>query len=170
MRFVRGKVRDRRILIPVGIRAFSDDPTATPNFTFHEFTALLDTGASRTCVSQNVIDRVGLVGRGQIPVGNVKRTEMHETYLFYVGVWPSTNDGALPAVFGIGDEIMGIDGGDSRFYDVLLGMDIVTRGALKVGLDGSFRAWVPRLSRGFLDEFGEEAGLAAVQRERHHAL
>lgn len=93
MRFVRGQLRDRRILISVGIRAYSDDPAATPNFTFHEFTALVDTGASRTCISQNVIDRLALLGRGQIPVGNVKRTEMHETFLFYVGVWPSADDG-----------------------------------------------------------------------------
>ena len=68
---------------------------------------------------------------------------MHETCLFYVGVGPSTNDGAPPAVFGIGREILGIDGGDSRFYDILPGMDIVTRGALKVGLDGSFELGFP---------------------------
>ncbi len=109
-----------------------------PSFIFHEFTALVDTGASRTCISQNVIDRVGMVGKGQIAVGNVKRTEMHETFLFYVGVWPSTDDRSPPPVFGVGDEILGIDGGDSRFYDVLLGMNIVSRGTLKIDLDGFF--------------------------------
>jgi hypothetical protein len=129
--------------MPVGIRSFSDDPAAAPNFTFHEFTALVDTGASRTCISQNVIDRVGLVGRGQIPVGNVKRTEMHETFLFYVGIWPYSGDGTIPAVFGVGDEILGIDGGDSRYYDVLLGMDIVTRGTLRIAIDGFFQLGFP---------------------------
>lgn len=143
MRFVRGRLKDRRILIPIGIRSFSDDPAATPSFIFHEFTALVDTGASRTCISQNVIDRVGLVGKGQIAVGNVKRTEMHETFLFYVGVWPSTDDRSPPPVFGVGDEILGIDGGDSRFYDVLLGMDIVSRGTLKIDLDGFFELGFP---------------------------
>ena len=143
MRFVRGRIRDRRILIPVGIRTFADDPATAPGFTFHEFTALVDTGASRTCISQNVVDRVGLLGRGQIPVGNVKRTEMHETFLFYVGVWPSTEDQTPSAVFGVGDEILGIDGGDSRFYDVLLGMDILSRGTFKLDLDGSFEIGFP---------------------------
>lgn len=143
MRFVRGHLQNNRILIQVGIRAFSDDPSHVGDFTFHEFTALVDTGATRTAISQNVIDRAGLRSRGQISVGNVRRTELHDTFLFYVGVWPETADGSLPAVFGIGDAIMGIDGGDSRYYDVLLGMDIVTRGTLSITLDKTFELGFP---------------------------
>lgn len=143
MRYVRGQLQNNRILLPVGIRLFQDDPAAPADFTFHQFVALVDTGATRTSISRNVIDRVGLRGRGKIPVGNVKRTEFHETYLFYLGVWPQTEDGSPPAVFGLGDAIMGIDGGDSRFYDVLLGMDIITRGALTLDLDGKFALAFP---------------------------
>ena len=120
-----------------------DDPLAPADSNFHPFTALVDTGASRTSISQNVIDRVGLFGRGQIPVGNVKRTEQHETYIFYVGVWPEAEDGTPSATFGIGDAIMGIDGGDSRYYDVLLGMDIITQGSLRLDKDGSFELAFP---------------------------
>lgn len=143
MRFVRGRLQNSRILLPVGIRAFSDDPGHAGDFTFHEFTALIDTGASRTAISRNVIDRAGLLSRGQIPVGNVRRTELHDTFLFHVGVWPESADGSPSAPYGIGDAIMGIDGGDSRFYDVLLGMDIIGRGSLNLKLGGSFELGFP---------------------------
>lgn len=143
MRYVRGILSNNRIRIKVGIRDFNPDPLASTSIFFHEFTALVDTGASRTCISQNVIDRVGLKSRGKISVGNVKRTEEHRTYIFYVGVWPENLEECPPAVFGIGNEIMGIDGGDSRYYDVLLGMDIISQGTLQLNLNGSFELGFP---------------------------
>jgi hypothetical protein len=114
-----------------------------PDFHYHEFTALLDTGATRTAISQNVITRCALAPTGQMPVGNVKRTEMHSTFMFYVGVWPESVDGLPSAIFGIGDAVLGIDGGDSRYYDVLLGMDIVTQGRLTLNIDRSFEFALP---------------------------
>ena len=138
MRFVRSKLENNRIRIPIGIRAFNPDPQAPPDLTYHAFTALVDTGATRTAVSQNVINRAGMLSQGKIPVGNVRRTEQHRTYLFYVSIWPVPDGLEPPAPYGIGDEIMGIDGGDSRFFDVLLGMDIISRGSLKIEFDGSF--------------------------------
>ena len=41
-------------------------------------------------------------------------------------------------MFGIGDEIEGIDIGNHPYFDVLLGMDIITRGSLKLALDSTF--------------------------------
>ena len=138
MPFVTGHLQNKRILVPIGIRAFSDDPFVPENFNFYQFRALVDTGATCTSISRNVVNRVGLKGRGQVPVGNVKRTEMHESYLFYVGIWPDSHSEAPPAIFGIGDAVLGIDGGDSRFYDVILGMDIIMRGALRLAKGGHF--------------------------------
>lgn len=143
MQFVRGRLQNNRILISIGIRAFNDDPFAPIDFSFHQFTALVDTGATRTAISRNVINKVGLKPFGQIEVGNVKRTETHDTFLFYVGVWPDRSNDLPSAVFGIGNEIMGIDGGDSRYYDVLLGMDIIAQGSLKLKLDGVFELGFP---------------------------
>lgn len=138
MPYVRGPLQNNRIILKVGIRAFDDDPYGHQNFTFHEFNALADTGASRTAISQNVIDRVGLKPTGQIQVGNVKRTEMHSTFMFYVGIWPQAESDIPSGFFGIGEAIMGIDGGDSRYYDVLLGMDIITRGKLSTDFNREF--------------------------------
>ena len=140
---MKGHLLDNRVLIPVGIMAFADDPSQSSTFEFHEFRALIDTGASRTAISQNVIDRVGLISRGKIQVGNVKRTELHRTFFFHVGVWPDRNDGFPSSIYGVGNEIMGIDGGDSRYYDVLLGMDIITQGSFRLESDGSFELAFP---------------------------
>lgn len=104
---------------------------------------MVDTGALRTCVTQNVVDRLGLTRRGRIEVGNVRSRAWHWTYLFHVAIWPETDDGSISAAFGIGDEVEGIDVGDSRYYDVLLGMDILRRGSLRLELDGSFELAFP---------------------------
>lgn len=143
MRYLRSRLEDNRLRIPVGIRPFHPDPARPPDLTFHRFTALIDTGALRTCISQNVVDRLGLERQGRMEVGNVKRTELHWTYLFYVGIWPETEDQSPSVPFGIGCEIEGIDIGDSRYYDVLLGMDIITQGSLRLELDGSFELGFP---------------------------
>jgi len=142
MRCLRGRLENNRIRVKVGICRFEDDPGVAANFDFQEFTALVDTGALRTCVTQNVVDRLQLVRWGRMPVGNVKRTEMHWTYMFRVCIWPEA-EGSLPIPFGIGREIEGIDVGDSRHYDVLLGMDIISQGSLRLELDGSFELAFP---------------------------
>jgi hypothetical protein len=60
-----------------------------------------------------------------------------------VGIWPDADDGSPATVFGIGDGIEGIDVGDNRFFDVLLGMDIITQGSLHLELDGNFELAFP---------------------------
>lgn len=138
-------MEQNRIRVKVGIRAFdpASDPLQNISQRFEEFTALVDTGALRTCVTQNVVDKLNLKRRGRIEVGNVRSREMHWTYLFHVAVWPDTDDGTLAAAYGIGDEVEGIDVGDSRYYDVLLGMDILRRGSLTLALDGRFELAFP---------------------------
>lgn len=145
MRYLRGQVRQNRIRIKVGIKAFNPatSPLEPQDLRFEEFTALVDTGALRTCVTQNVVDRLSLKRRGRIEVGNVRNRAWHWTYLFHVAIWPDTEDGSIAAAFGIGDEVEGIDVGDSRYYDVLLGMDILRRGTLKLELDGGFELAFP---------------------------
>jgi hypothetical protein len=131
------------MLINVGIRSFADDPTLDFSQDFTQFVALLDTGATRTAISRNVINRVQLRSRGMMPVGNVRRTEDHHTYMFYVAIWPEASDGSISPPFGIGEAILGIDGGDSRYYDVLLGMDIISRGSLRLEANGQFELSFP---------------------------
>lgn len=105
--------------------------------------ALVDTGALRTCIGERVVQELGLQRKSRAQIWNVKRSEPHWTYLFHVGIWPDSEDGTPPAVFGIGQEIEGIDVGNHPYFDVLLGMDIIRQGSLRLELDGSFEFAFP---------------------------
>jgi hypothetical protein len=156
MPLLRGKLEKGRALVKVGIRPFQayqpvDGFSTTFDLTFTEYTALIDTGALRTCVSEKVIADLQLKKHGRAEISNVKRAEMHWTYLFYVGIWPdieADNPNWLGStVIGIGDEIEGIDLGFNKFFDVLLGMDVISRGYLHIERDGDFILGFPdRLS------------------------
>ncbi len=145
---LKGTLERGRALVKVGIRPFQgynpvDGHSSAFNLNFTEYTALIDTGALRTCVSEKVIADLRLKKHGRVEISNVKRAEMHWTYLFYVGVWPDNEDGIPNTVIGIGDEIEGIDLGFNRFFDVLLGMDVITRGYLHIERDGKFELGFP---------------------------
>ena len=148
MRFLRGRLENGRIFIKVGIRPFqAAQPVAgysrPLDLTYTEFTALVDTGAVRTCVSENVVQRLNLKRRGRVPIWNVKRYEQHFTYLFHIGIWPETDDGSPSTIYGLGDEIEGIDVGNHPYFDVLLGMDIISRGGFRLDRDGRFEFAFP---------------------------
>lgn len=144
MRFLKGRTENGRIRIKVGIRPFEaaslvDGISSIPNLTYHECTALVDTGAQRTCITERMVQRIGLERKGRVEIWNIKRPELHWTYLFHVGIWPESDDPLTPsAPYGIGAEIEGIDVGDNRFFEVLLGMDIISQGSLHLERDGSF--------------------------------
>ena len=143
MPLLAGKLDERgRALVKVGIRPFQSyqpvgGQTASFDLNFTEYTALIDTGALRTCVSERIVADLKLPRTGRVDVHNVKRSESHFTYLFHVGIWPDA-DGSSPTIIGIGDEIEGIDLGFNKFFDVLLGMDVISRGYLHIEQDRSF--------------------------------
>lgn len=134
---------NNRVLIKVGIRHF--EPTfavvgrsQAVSLDFREYTALVDTGARRTCVTEEVAQALNMRRIGEVEVWNVKRPERHWTYLFNVAIWPDSDDGRPLPPYGIGDEIEGIDVGNHPYFDVLLGMDIISRGRLLIEPSGQF--------------------------------
>ena len=149
MRYLTGKLEDGRIRIKVGIspfQAYEPVEAVTPNFALNytECTALVDTGARRTCVTESIVHKVGLKRKGRAEIWNIKRPETHWTYLFHVAIWPNSDDPQVPsAPFGIGPEIEGIDVGNNHFFDVLLGMDIISLGSFQLNMDGTFKFTFP---------------------------
>ncbi|WP_439567099.1 hypothetical protein [Sphingopyxis sp.] len=145
---LKGRLEDRRALVRVGIRPFlpANETSGLPEpagFHFSEYSALIDTGALRTCVSERVIQDLRLTKTGRVEISNVKRTENHWTYLFYVGIWPDADEG-ISTVIGLGGEIEGIDLGFNKYFDVLLGMDVISKGFLHIENDGTFELGFPR--------------------------
>lgn len=144
MHQVTGKLdQNNRVLIKVGIRHFQpvgpvDGYSGALSLNFRECKALLDTGARRTCITEKIAQDLNMRRIGEVEVWNVKRPERHWTYLFHVAIWPDSEDGQPLPPYGIGNEIEGIDVGNHPYFDVLLGMDIISQGRFIIEPSGHF--------------------------------
>jgi hypothetical protein len=105
------------------------------------YLALIDTGASSTCVSARVVSEVGLAPTGKIPVVGVHGRTPVNTYQFSVGfVIPQGQDATGAIIANItafpvdGIEFANTDCG----FDVLLGRDILCRGQFSLTFNGQF--------------------------------
>jgi hypothetical protein len=112
------------------------------------FTALIDTGAQVTMISPVVAQTLGLRPIGQMPVQGVGHAiSHHNAYLFHVafvlplpsGVAQVPGSGINTIIFVMPNPIYGAEitstGGN---FDVLLGMDVIASGSLKVEVSGHF--------------------------------
>jgi len=102
--------------------------------------ALVDTGASHTCISANVIKDLGLTPRGKIPAYGVHGVGSTNAYQFTVGfAFPQTQiaSGAVMAnlqTFQCDGMEFDMPGGGG--FDVLLGRDIICKGVFSLSFDG----------------------------------
>ena len=104
------------------------------------FKALIDTGAQKTMISPNVVNRLRLQPRGKMLVSGVgPSAHYHNAYLFHVAfvaplTSPAEGTPTAPALINVqkepiyGAEIPSTGG----LFDVLLGMDVLTKGLLVV--------------------------------------
>jgi Aspartyl protease len=108
--------------------------------------ALIDTGATTTCISANVVQQVGLQPIGKIQVQGVSGIVHHNGYLFCVGfpfallpssplpalAAPPPAGAALAQLHILQKVIQGCDFPGAANFDVLLGMDVISTGSLVV--------------------------------------
>jgi hypothetical protein len=108
------------------------------------FRALVDTGAQRTMISPDVVSRLGLNPIGKIPVRSAGGTVVHhDGYPFnvaFVVTNPAIGGGIGGSMlYTLGKPIWGPEipstGGS---FDVLMGMDVISSGSLKIEGDGTF--------------------------------
>ncbi|MCX7362673.1 MAG: hypothetical protein NTV97_12560 [Alphaproteobacteria bacterium] len=112
-----------------------------------QFKALIDTGAQRTMISPNVVSTLKLSAVGKIPIGGVGPTvHFHNACLFHVAfVVPPFGQNLAPgqAVQSVAFILpQSIHGGEipntGGRFDVLLGMDVISHGSLKIEGNGQF--------------------------------
>jgi len=97
---------------PAFIASGAVGPTALKSYL-----AIWDTGATGTVVSQNVIDQLGLKPVGMTVASGIQGDHNTEVYLICVGLPNGVGFPSIKATRGI-----------IRGADVLIGMDIITRG------------------------------------------
>ena len=117
-------------------------PSPRPTGNFPLFTALVDTGATVTCISEKVVSIVGLRPQGRVTVTGVAGPSSHNSYVFMLGF--STQNPAITSAHTVDvlhlltERILGAQIETNDHYDVLLGMDVISTGQLIVCKTGTF--------------------------------
>ena len=133
MRSIEGRRQHRRILLPVAV--FSS--TNPSDFTHETYTALLDTGATASWISNSIVARFKMESIGKKPVVVATEIRQRAAYVFRLGLLgddqPPT---ALPIVFA---ETVGFQIDQASGFDVLLGMDVLAETDFSMFRDGRWK-------------------------------
>lgn len=132
------------VLFPVETFEETIDPTRLSDFPRHQvLRALIDTGATGTCITEAAAKKLSLEPSGVVGVQGVNGADYHPSYIFKLGFVDLQADelGYQNPKFDLfEDEIEGprFDCGSSDF-DVLLGMDVLSKGTLTISKMGTFK-------------------------------
>jgi gag-polyprotein putative aspartyl protease len=112
------------------------------------FIALVDTGAQKTMISSNVANRLNLQSQGKMAIRGVgPNITYHNGYLFNVAFTIPITPLPQPlvpgaqiqvAVFILPSPIYGAELPSASGFDVLLGMDVLSGGSLKIEGSGHY--------------------------------
>jgi predicted aspartyl protease len=102
------------------------------------YNALIDTGASCTCITAKVVNEVGLAPTGKQTVGGVHGKKVVNQYRFRVAIlFPGPATITFPANAGpMAIPVLGVEFEWSGGFDVLLGRDILCQGVMTLSFDG----------------------------------
>jgi hypothetical protein len=126
------------LLISVGI-ARAGDLTPPAEKPIIQFPALIDTGASHTCISRTVVQSVALRPVGMRPMSSATHSVPVNVYLVDLLI----TFGNTASFIG-GTQVMEFisppppDGSAKPVFQVLLGRDILCQGVLTLSFDGHF--------------------------------
>jgi predicted aspartyl protease len=97
------------------------------------FQALIDTGASGSCISPAVAQAVGLQPKGKRPMVSVTHAVPGNWYLADLII--PFGQIAIPVP---GIEVMEFSAAGNSAYQILIGRDIICRGTFAMSFDGHF--------------------------------
>jgi hypothetical protein len=116
-----------------------EQPPKSPDLRM--FAALVDTGASVTCISSNVVQKLGLQPSGKTNMSGSTGQNIVDQYTFVVGVLIPTQQSPTGAISGqlAAHLVQGCEFVSHGFgFDVLVGRDILCKGALSLSFDGHY--------------------------------
>lgn len=93
---------------------------------------MIDTGATKTCVTRTAVEQMGLQPFTRVLVATPNGLERRKAYAFQVGFLDEGDRtiGAARAPYVFPDPVTGADFVKNSNFDVLIGMDILSRGRL----------------------------------------
>jgi hypothetical protein len=101
--------------------------------------ALIDTGATRTCLTQSLIGRLGLEAKSKLLIASATSgPERRRSYGYSLGLFCSGFSEDAKTLYVIGFEFVAPWFQDNGNFDVLLGMDVLSQGRLTFERGGDF--------------------------------
>lgn len=125
-------------IFPFNFAPASPTPGQSP-FNVTLYNALIDTGASCTCISAKVCADLKLKPIGKQNVGGVHGTSAANQYQFQVAVpfgQGQVNPSGTSNVNFFIHSTVGVEVVPSAGFDILLGRDVLCLGSLTMGFDG----------------------------------
>ena len=151
---VTGKVANCQLIIDVGLQPFL--PKAQPvqsvpaplAFRVELCKALIDTGAQLTCVTIKAVLTYGLSYFGKTMVRSARDERPHRVYLFYLGINCETNvvfdDVETTRSYYLLSQVQqAIQIPDNSQFDVIIGMNILSRCDFSITRHGDFTLTLP---------------------------
>lgn len=134
MRSIRGSLVNLQPLIDVSIGAYGCHPDER-----RAVKALVDTGATRTCITASMIQALGLQPRGKLIVASAtSHAERRRAYGYSLGLFCFDERSRHDTLYVVEHEFVAPPFQDNDNFSVLLGMDILSQGRLVFERDGSF--------------------------------
>ena len=132
MRSIRGSLNHLQPLIAVSVGRYDSIAARVT------CTALIDTGATRTCLTARTIERLDLPPRGKLLVSSATSfPERRRAYGYSLGLF-CKSEAAGETLYVLPFELIAPPFIDNDNFDVLLGMDILSRGRLMFERDQTF--------------------------------
>ena len=132
MRSIRGSLNQLQPLVTVSVGLFDSDAERIT------CDALIDTGATRTCLTARTISRLNLPARGKLIVSSATSyPERRRAYSYSLGLFCETRT-VERTLYVLPFELVAPAFQDNDNFDVLLGMDLLSRGRLTFERDQTF--------------------------------
>ena len=137
MLILRCKLEEHRLVVPISVsrHSFGDGdlhpaPLANPA-NMAEYRGIIDTGATRSVVSDKIIREQNLMRTGHMQFSSVHRAETHTKYLASLGFWAERTDSArslaqTEKTFFLHNQLIEpVNMNDNRNFDAIIGIDIL---------------------------------------------
>lgn len=149
MLVARGNVENRQAILKIGLQklvpeAAEVSPTQPSlEIPIHEYKALIDTGAQRTCLTRQTIAIEKLVWHSKRPIQNVHDQNLHHLFWIHMGFWCEGSDqmgmqDSDRTFYALPEPVEVIDIASNYWFDAIIGMDVLRRFDLQLERTGAF--------------------------------
>jgi hypothetical protein len=146
---IRGTHDGSQVFLPVLLQPIYPKVTRPDSFSMSDpvrleyLRGLIDTGAQRTSITPQAAKKLGLTPTGQVRIQGVGGAKPHLLYLFklgFVDLRKNEIGSIAPHSFFVEKIIEGpeFDCGPEPYFDILIGMDLLSVCDLTIKRDGNF--------------------------------